>query len=100
MIVDALDNPLTLSLTGVNAHDITQAKTLTTQVEPKALLGDKSYDTDNFITSLEMRAIKAVIPPKSTRKIKRACDFALYAERNLVEQLLNAMSHYRSIETS
>lgn len=99
MIVDALGNPLALSLTGGNANDITQAETLAAQVEPKALLGDKGYDTDNFITSLEVRAIKAVIPPKSTRKIKRACDFALYAERNLVERFFNAIKHYRGIAT-
>jgi transposase len=62
---------------------------LAAQVEPEALLGDKGYDADSFINSLEVRAIKAVIPPKSTRKVKRACDFALYAERNLVERFFN-----------
>ena len=67
MIVDALGNPLALSLTGGNAHDITQAEPLAAQVEPEALLGDKGYDADSFITSLEVRAIKAVIPPRSTR---------------------------------
>ena len=65
MIVDALGNPLALSLTGGNAHDITQAESLAAQVEPEALLGDKGYDADSFITSLEVRAIKVVIPPKS-----------------------------------
>ena len=99
MIVDALGNPLALSLTGGNAHDITQAEPLAAQVEPEALLGDKGYDADSFITSLEVRAIKVVIPPKSTRKVKRACDFALYAERNLVERFFNAIKHYRGIAT-
>jgi hypothetical protein len=56
-----------LGLTGGNAHDITQADSLAAQVEPEALLGDKGYDADSFITSFEVRAIKAVIPPKSTR---------------------------------
>ena len=73
--------------------------TLAAQVGPEALLGDKGYDADSFITSLEVRAIKAVIPPKSTRKVKRACDFALYAERNLVERFFNAIKHYRGIAT-
>jgi transposase len=99
VIVDALGNPLALSLTGGNAHDITQAEPLAAQVEPKALLADKGYDADSFITSLEVRAIKAVIPPKSNRKVKRACDFALYAERNLVERFFNAIKHYRGIAT-
>src|SRR6267154_629352 len=82
-----------------HAHDITQAEPLAAQVEPEALLGDKGYDADSFITSLEVRAIKVVIPPKSTRKVKRACDFALYAERNLVERFFNAIKHYRGIAT-
>ena len=54
MIVDALGNPLALSLTGGNAHDITQAEPLAAQVEPEALLGDKGYDADGFIASLQV----------------------------------------------
>src|SRR5262249_30608643 len=47
----------------------------------------------------EVRAIKAVIPPRSTRKVKRTCDFALYAERNRVERFFNTIKHYRGIAT-
>jgi len=36
-------------------------------VQRQALLGDKGYDADAFIESLEVRAIKPVIPPKSNR---------------------------------
>jgi hypothetical protein len=75
------------------------AEPLPAQVEPEALLADKGYDADSFINSLEVRAIKAVIAPKSNRKVKRACDFALYAERNLVERFFNAIKHYRGIAT-
>ena len=99
MIVDALGNPLALSLTGGHAHDITEAETLVAQVEPAALLADKGYDADSFIKSLEVRAIKAVIPPKSNRKVKRDCDFALYAERNLVERFFNTIKQFRGIAT-
>jgi transposase len=99
VIVDALGNPLALSLTGGHAHDITEAETLVAQVEPAALLADKGYDADSFIKSLEVRAIKAVIPPKSNRKVKRDCDFALYAERNLVERFFNTIKQFRGIAT-
>ena len=99
MIVDALGNPLALSLTGGQTHDITQAETLAAQVEPGALLGDKGYDSDSLIASLEARSIKVVIPPKSNRKVQRACDFALYAERNLVERFFNFIKQYRGIAT-
>jgi transposase len=97
--VDALGNPLALSLTGGQVHDITQAEALTAQVEPQALLADKGYDCDGFIDSLEVRAITPVIPPKANRKIKRHCDFALYAERNLVERFFNTIKHFRAIAT-
>ena len=64
-------------------------------VEPEALLADKGYDADHFVERLKVRAIKPVIPPKSNRKIKRDCDFALYAERNLVERFFNIIKHFR-----
>jgi len=98
-IVDALGNPLALSLTGGHTHDITQTNTLVAQVEPKALLSDKGYDADSLINSLEVRAIKAVIPPKSNRKVKRDCDLALYAERNLVGRFFNTIKQYWGIAT-
>jgi transposase len=99
VIVDALGNPLALSLTGGNANDITQAEPLAAQVEPEAILGTMDYDADSFITSPEVRAIKVVIPPKLNRKVSRPCNFALYAERNLVEQFFNTIEHHRGIAT-
>jgi hypothetical protein len=71
VVVDALGNPLALSLTGGQVHDITQAEKLCAEVQPEALLADKGYDADGFITSLEVRQITAVIPPKANRKCKR-----------------------------
>ena len=99
VIVDALGNPLALSLTGGHVDDISRAETLTAEVQPEALLGDKDYDANSFIESLEARAIKPVIPPKSNRKIKRDCDFALYAERNLIERFFNFIKQFRGIAT-
>jgi transposase len=99
VIVDALGNPLAISLTGGQVHDITQAETLAAQIKPGALLADKGYDADHFVESLNARAIKVVIPPKSNRKIKRDCDFALYRERNLVERFFNIIKHFRGIAT-
>jgi transposase len=99
VIVDALGNPLTLSLTGGQVHDITQAEALLALVEPGALLADKGYDADRFVDGLTARAIKVVIPPKSNRKVKRDCDFALYCERNLVERFFCIIKHFRAIAT-
>ena len=99
MIVDALGNPLRLTLTGGQVHDITQAEALLALIEPGALLADKGYDADHFTDNLTARAIKVVIPPKSNRKVKRDCDFALYCERNLVERFFCIIKHYRAIAT-
>jgi transposase len=68
VIVDALGNPLAISLTGGQAHDITQAEALLAQVEPEALLGDNGYDCDSFVESLKGRNIKPVIPPNQIAK--------------------------------
>src|SRR5215212_10250480 len=99
-IVDALGNPLAVSLTGGHVHDVKQAQLLTQEIEPAALLAEKGYDSDGFIEHLEVRRIKPVIPPRANRKRPRECDFALYyCERNLVERFLNIIEHFRAIAT-
>ena len=90
---------MALRLTGGQVHDITQAEALATLVEPAALIADKGYDSDAFVESLESRAIEPIIPPKSNRKNRRQCDFALYAERNLIERFFNNIKHFRGIAT-
>ena len=97
--MDALGNPLMLSLTGGQVHDIKQAASLSAQITSKALLADKGYDCDALIESLKIRGIGAVIPPKSNRKFQRECDYALYRERNLVERFFNTIKHFRAIAT-
>ena len=99
-VVDALDNPLAIRLTGGQAHDITQAEALLAEVEPQALIADKGYDADDgFIETLTVRRIEPVIPSKANRKAPRRCDFALYAERNLVERFFNVLKQFRGIAT-
>ena len=40
-----------------------------------------------------------MIPPKANRKSKRACDFALYVERNLIERFFQYLKQFRAIAT-
>ena len=98
-VVDALGNPVALSLTPGQAADITQAEPLLDRLEPNALLADKGYDSDALVAGLEERGITPVIPPKANRKNPRNTDFALYCERNLVERFFNKIKHYRGIAT-
>ena len=67
--------------------DLRQA--LIEALDPHALIADKAFDANSFISALNARAITPVIPPKSNRKTPRPCDFILYCERNLIERFFN-----------
>ena len=86
-------------LTPGQAHDLTCAEPLLAAADPEALIGDKAYDADPLLATLAARDIAPVIPPKANRKAPRACDFALYRERNLVERFFNKLKHFRAIAT-
>jgi transposase len=79
-------------LTPGQAHDLACAEPLLENADPDALIADKAYDADPFVDILTQRAITPVIPPKANRKIQRACDFALYCERNIVERFFISSS--------
>jgi transposase len=97
--VDALGNPVAMSLTPGQASDLGQAAPLLEVVEPEAFLADKAYDADALIETLEERGILPVIPSKANRLIKRETDFALYRERNLVERFFCKLKGFRAIAT-
>jgi len=86
-------------LTPGQAHDLACAQPLIDSADPQALIGDKAYDADPLIDTLNQRQITPVIPPKANRKTPRDCDFALYCERNLVERFFNKLKHFRAIAT-
>ncbi len=98
-LVDALGNPVELMLTPGQVHDLACAEPLIENADPEALIGDKAFDADPLIDALTERGITPVIPPKANRKTKRACDFALYSERNLIERFFNKLKHFRAIAT-
>jgi transposase len=98
-IVDALGNPVCLSLTPGQVSDLSEAEPLLDQIDPQAFLADKAYDANALIDLLVERNITPVIPPKANRLVQRDCDFALYRERNLVERFFNIVKHFRGIAT-
>ena len=98
-IVDALGNPIALSLTPGQASDISQAAPLLDEIEPDAFLADKAYDADALIETLDARNIRPVIPSKANRIAPRETDFALYRERNLVERFFCKLKQFRAIST-
>ena len=98
-VVDAVGNPVALSLTPGQASDISQAEPLLKEINPKAFLADKAYDADALISALDARGITPVIPPKANRVAPRKTDFALYRERNLVERFFCKLQQFRAIAT-
>lgn len=66
---------------------------------PKVPLGDKGYDGDNVRSSLLMRGILLIIPPKSNRREPIACDFRRYRGQNRIERLFGHLKHQPRIVT-
>jgi transposase len=60
-LVDALGNPCNLMLTPGQKHDLTCARPLLENVDPGALIGDKAYDADSLIDTLNQRSITPVM---------------------------------------
>ena len=97
--MDALGNPLFFLLTQGQRSDIGQAEALIDPYTPDAVIADKAYDSDDFITTIEARGAQAVIPPRRNRKKKREIDDNLYKDRNKIERFFNRIKHYRRVAT-
>jgi len=95
--VDALGNPLRFALTAGQRHDIVKAEDLIAGYRSERVIGDKSYDSDDFREAIRRSEAEAVIPPRSNRKEQYEYDRHLYKERHLVECLINKMKHYRRV---
>jgi transposase len=87
------------TLTGGQAHDITQGGALIEGHDAEAVIADKAYDGDAFVATIEAGGAEAVIPPKKNRKNKREYDKDLYKERNLAERFINRIKHHRRVAT-
>src|ERR1019366_4435253 len=70
----------------------------TTPIQTHCLPTRRTTQTHSSIPSPSGES-PPVIPPKANRKTPRACDFALYCERNLVERFFNQLKHFRAIAT-
>ena len=67
--------------------------------KPRLFLADKGYDGDAVRQTLLLAGICPVIPPKSNRKEKIACDFRAYKDRNRIERMFNKVKQFRRIAT-
>jgi transposase len=86
-------------ITAGQVHDITQAKGLVAGVVGRGVVGDRAYDSDDFIAHVEGLGMKAVIPARLRRRITRSLDAAAYRERNVVERWFGRLKQYRRVAT-
>ena len=99
MTVDALGNPLRVILSAGQIADIDCAAALIKNLPTRAVVADKGYDADHFVTRIEATGAEVVIPPRSNRLAPRQFDRHLYRARNLVERFFARLKHFRRIAT-
>ena len=97
--VEGLGQLVSCILTGGQANDITQAAALLQGFTPEAVLADKAYDADALLNSIETMNAKAVIPPRSNRKVQRSFDQSQYRNRNVIERFFAQLKQFRRVAT-
>ena len=86
-------------LTAGEAHDITQARALVSSAKGTKLVGDRGYDSDDFIAHVRACGMRAVIPSRRHRRAQRRLDRRAYAQRNVVERWFGRIKVFRRIAT-
>jgi transposase len=94
---DALGNPIRLTLTAGNRHDVTQAEALIEGWETERVIADKGYDSDQVLAAVEAIPAEVVIPPKANRLEQREYDQDFYKERHLIECFFNKLKQFRRV---
>jgi transposase len=95
--VDALGNPVRLTLTEGQINDITQAPALLEAIRGANIIADKGYDSSALIDAVRARGCTAVIPSRSCWKVQRRIDLDLYRERFLVECFFQKIKRHRRV---
>jgi transposase len=94
-----LGNPLRVILSAGQIADIECAAKTIEYLSARAVIADKGYDADHFVTLIEASGAQAVIPPRANRLTQRNFDRHLYRDRNLVERFFARIKHFRRIAT-
>ena len=94
-----LGQQVSCMLTGGQANDMTQAAALLQGLRPETILADKAYDADALVNSTETMNAKAVIPPRSNRKVQRSFDQSQQPNRNVIERFFAQLKQFRRVAT-
>jgi transposase len=99
LAVDAVGQPVELIVTPGQVHDSQQATALLADHEPKYVIADRAYDSDEIIADIKRRGSTPVIPSLKRRKKKRRHFQKHYRRRNLAERFVNRIKHFRRVAT-
>ena len=94
---DALGNPVRFIVTPGQSSEFGQSNALIEEFNADYVLGDKGYDSNDFVAEIEESGAKPVIPPKKNRIEQREYDSDIYKERNLIERLFQKLKRFRRI---
>ncbi len=65
----------------------------------EVVIGDKGYDSDKVVETIEAQGAEAVIPPRKNRKEPRSYDAERYKDRNVVERFWHKIKQFRRVAT-
>ena len=85
-------------------NDITQAKQLVTAVGDcdvvcTGVIGDRAYDSNEFVSHLQKLELEVVIPSRANRVSPRRIDAEVYRRRNVIERWFGRLKQFRRIAT-
>lgn len=63
------------------------------------MLTDKGFDGDDVQSTLVLKGILPVIPPKANLKYLPVCDFKAYKDRSWIERMFSKLKQFRRIAT-
>lgn len=66
---------------------------------PKVMLADKGYDTDDIRGELRARGAAPEIPTKRNRRLQYTVNRPVYAMRNQIERFFNKLKESRRVAT-
>lgn len=98
---DAIGRPVAFAVTGGEASDVRHLEPLMNDpvavAKPKALLGEKDYDSDTNRQALLLRGLLPVIPSKRSREVVIPHDEVAYKNRNRIERMINKLKQNRRV---
>ena len=97
--MSGLGLPVRLTLSPGQDADITHADELLDGLTPAVVIGDKGYDKQALVDTIEAGGAEAVIPTLKTRKVQRDIDTDRYKDRNRVERFWAKVKVYRRVAT-